>query len=286
MLDHVHRRHRQPRPVHHAPDVPVEADVGEVELGRLRLRRVLLVEVPQLLDVLVAEQAVAVEVHLCVEGDDVAVLGQHQGVDLRERAVGVDERIVEGDHELDRLPRELPGDPEAEGELARLKGHESHGRVDPLLQDLLGRLRRDRLDLHPAFGGGHHHDPGNPPVDDHSKVEFPLDPAGLLDQDPLHLLPLGARLVGHQGHPEDLLRVLPRLFGGFRELHAAALAAPPGVDLGLHDDGCAELLGDGLRLRRCIRDLPLRDGHAVLRQNGLGLVLVYVHILRLLPVGL
>src|SRR5512141_1189296 len=46
-LDHVHRGHRQPRAVHHAADVAVEADVGEVVVRRLRLRRVLLVEVPQ-----------------------------------------------------------------------------------------------------------------------------------------------------------------------------------------------------------------------------------------------
>src|SRR3990170_4838358 len=45
-LDHVHRRHRESRSVDHATDVPVEPDVGEVELGRLGLHGVLLAEFP------------------------------------------------------------------------------------------------------------------------------------------------------------------------------------------------------------------------------------------------
>ena len=56
-LDDVHRRHGEAGAVHHAPDVAVERDVGEVVLRRLDLLLVLLVEVAQLDDVGVAEEA-------------------------------------------------------------------------------------------------------------------------------------------------------------------------------------------------------------------------------------
>ena len=63
----------RPGAVHHAADVAVELDVVEVELRRLDLERVLLVEVAELLDVGVPEEGVVVEVHLRVEREDVAL---------------------------------------------------------------------------------------------------------------------------------------------------------------------------------------------------------------------
>ena len=64
VLDDVHGGHGQAGAVDHAADVAVELDVVEVELGGLHLERLLLVEVAQLGDVLVAEQGVVVEVIL------------------------------------------------------------------------------------------------------------------------------------------------------------------------------------------------------------------------------
>jgi hypothetical protein len=86
------------------------SNVGKIELGRLGLRGVLFVEVPERLDVLVAEKPIAVEVHFRVERDDVPVLGQHQRVDLGQGAIGVDEGVVEPHHELDRLAGQLGRD--------------------------------------------------------------------------------------------------------------------------------------------------------------------------------
>ena len=48
VVDHVERRHREARAVHHAADVAVEADVGEVDLVRGALARILLFGVAQL----------------------------------------------------------------------------------------------------------------------------------------------------------------------------------------------------------------------------------------------
>ena len=72
-LDDVHGRHGEPGAVDHAGDVAVELDVVELVPAGLDLVRVLLVEVPQLGDLGLAVERVAVEVHLGVERDQLAL---------------------------------------------------------------------------------------------------------------------------------------------------------------------------------------------------------------------
>ena len=61
---------------------PVESDVVEAELRRLRLARILLAAVAHLGDLGAAEQRVVVERHLGVEREHAIVLGDHQRIDL------------------------------------------------------------------------------------------------------------------------------------------------------------------------------------------------------------
>ena len=91
-LDDVHRRHGEAGAVHHAADLAVELDVGEVVFRRLDLHRVFFVEIAQRLDVLVAVERVVVEIDLGVEADDLAVLGHDQRIDLQQAHVLGDER--------------------------------------------------------------------------------------------------------------------------------------------------------------------------------------------------
>ena len=86
-LDDVHGRHRQPGAVDHAADVAVELDVVELVPAGLDLVRVLLVEVAQLDHPRLAVERVAVEVHLGVERDQLAVLGHDQRIDLDQAGV-------------------------------------------------------------------------------------------------------------------------------------------------------------------------------------------------------
>ncbi len=92
------------------------------------------------------------------------------------------------------------------------------------------------------------------------------------------LAAFGPRLMRHQGHPVDLRRQrigLARIPG---ELHAAALAAPSCVNLRLDDDGsAAKSLGDAFGVSRLQDGLAPRNGHAVLRKDMFGLILVNFH---------
>ncbi len=98
-LDHVHGGHGQAGAVHHAADVAVERDVGEVVLLGLGLLGILLVGVAQRGHVLVAEERVVVEVHLGVERQHRPLVGDHQRVHLDERRVGGEARLVEAARE-------------------------------------------------------------------------------------------------------------------------------------------------------------------------------------------
>ncbi len=172
------------------------------------------------------------------------------GLISAERAVLLHEELVEAGHQLHELADGLLAvllEAEAEGELARLVGDEADDRVDVDREDLLGGLGGDLLDLHAPLGRRHEGDAPPVAVDDRAEVELAHHVEPLLDVEPPHLLPLGARLVRDELHAEDLLGELARLGGApLGDLDAAALAAAAGVDLRLDDDDRAPRLGDEL----------------------------------------
>src|SRR5688572_32400157 len=52
-----------------------------------------------LADVVMPVERVVVEVHLRIEREQVAALGDNQRVDLQDRRIGGDERVVQGEHQ-------------------------------------------------------------------------------------------------------------------------------------------------------------------------------------------
>ena len=106
-LDDVHGGHGEAGAVDQAADLAVELDVVQLVLGGLDLGRVLLGDVAQGDDVLVAEEGVVVEVHLAVEADELAVLGDDERVDLEQAHVLLDQHAIEAADQLDALIDEI-----------------------------------------------------------------------------------------------------------------------------------------------------------------------------------
>ena len=127
-------------------------------------------------------------------------------------------------------------EPKLEGEPLRLEYGEPDGRVDVFLEDELGLLGGDLLDLDPAFGRGHDHGGFARPVDDDPDVELAPDVQGLFDEELADGLPFGAGLVRDQRHPEHPAGELCGLLGVRRDLDPAAFAPAAGMDLGFDDD--------------------------------------------------
>ena len=81
--------------------------------------------------------------------------------------------------------------------------------------------------------------------------------------------------MGLQLHPEDLARVLLHFVERLRDLHAAPLAAPTGMDLGLyHPDLAAQFLRGLYRLFHAEAGITGRRRDAVLAQDLLRLIFV------------
>src|SRR3989442_277065 len=146
--------------------------------------------------------------------------------------------------------RTLAGAPQAEGQAPRREIAEAERGMRPLAQDLLGRPRGDLLDLH-TTGLGRHHDVRAPAaIEGDREVELAIDGRRLLDEDRADPDALGRRLGRLEHHAEDLTGGVLGLGRIVRELDAAGLAAPAGVDLGLDDDLAAEPLSDLARSSR------------------------------------
>src|SRR5262249_37827985 len=87
-----------------------------------------------------------------------------------------------------------------------------------------------------------------------------------------------AGLMRNQAHAQDRLRVLLQLLPAARDLHAPALAASAGMDLGLdHPDRSAQLAASFHRLLQSEASYAARSGFPVPAQDVLGLVFVDLH---------
>ena len=135
---------------------------------------------------------------------------------------------------LHRLFGLLGSQPESLGDLASVKRLVARRRIDRDLDDLLGMLGRDFLDLHPAFGRGHHHDLRDRAIDDDAQVKLLGDVGAFFDPDFVDFLSVRAGLRSHESLADDFLS------GGldgreiFADFHAARFAAPAGMNLSLH----------------------------------------------------
>ncbi len=214
--------------------------------------------------------------------------GHRERVDLDLRGVGAEKGVVEQFRDLLRLLGEFAVEAQRISDGAAVMGHEAGRRVDVEAVDLLRRVVRHVLDVHPALGRGDEGDPAALPVDEQGEVEFLRDVDAVGDVEPVHLLAGraglhgdervaehvgggGADLVSAAGEADAALRV-------GRELLELPLAAAARMDLRLHD---IKRPGQFLRRRHRLVDAHRGeaggDGHAPLREQFLGLIFVDVH---------
>ncbi len=288
-LDDVHGGHGESCSVDEASDVSVEADVVEVELTCFDFAGILLGFVAHGDDVGLAEQGVVVEVELGVEGEEALVWGDHEWVDLDERAIGFDEQLEEVGEELGGLVHQ--GATQAEGgcDAAGLVCLQADGGVDGDAEDLFWGFFGDGFDVHPAFGAGDDHGGGGGAVEQDGEVEFALDINGFGDEQFADQLAFGAGLVSDQRLADHLAGGRGCFFGVVAEVHAAfepvlecPFSAATGMDLGFDDDvpdtGGCEFLRDFSCFLGAVSDFAAGGGDAVFLEEFSGLVFVDVHV--------
>ena len=153
----------------------------------------------------------------------------------------------------------------------RVDAHESEG-FRPRCRHL--------LDVDTALDACHREEGAIRPVEEEGDVVLLGDVGGLGDEHAAYDVPLDVE-------SEDVLGARLGLVGRGRELDATGLAAAARLDLGLHDDGGADLARGLVRGIGRGAHLPGGDGDSMRIEEVLGLVLVKVHVsLRLCPAGL
>ena len=216
-----------------------------------------------------SEEGVVIKGHLGVEGDQGALAGQHQRIDFQQRG-------VEGDECLAESPEELLGVPPAFGRQIELRGQQP-GLVGPQAAVGIERLGKDQfrglggnlLDVHAPCGAGDEHRGAGGPVNEDRTIEFPVDGTATLDEDLPDGLALGSGLDRHQrllkqalGDPGGVLSRLGQFHASLLGPHHLALAAAPGMDLGLNGtDGRAQSGECGGSLGGGTGDLAIEHRH-------------------------
>jgi hypothetical protein len=148
--------------------------------------------------------------------------------------------------------------------------------IDVALDQRLGVLGGDGLDVHPALGGDHRQQLLLTAVEDHRGVVLGGDVGATLDPDRLDPeRPLTVRT--DDVHAEDRVGVGARLLGVLGDLDPARLAASTDQHLGLDRAGIADPPRSGNRVVDRGGDLAAWHGDAVLGEQLLALILEEVH---------
>ena len=279
----VHRSHGESGAVDYATDIAVELDVVDVERSGLDLEGVFLVGIAQFNDVPMPEHGVVVYVDLGVHCQHAAVGSDAEWIDLDERAVVLFKQLVQGGHQSRDWPVQGVGNTESVRELASLERlqaeHRVYGDGENLLRCGLGHL----LDLHAARRTGDRHYTLGSAIDSHPDVHFGLDVDRLLHEYAADGDSFWSGLKRDECRSEHRLGRFGCCLRRVDNLDAASLAASAGVDLGLHDDGPADVSCDLGGFVRGGRDLPLGYGDAVSCEDFFRLVFVDLH--KLAPCG-
>ncbi len=224
------------------------------------------------------ELGVLVQGDLAVQGDDVTGGDLGQRVDLDQEGVLLDEGLPQGDEDVRDLVGDLGREVRGLDDLARDLGGHTHVGVDRRLGDGLGAGLRHLLDLHAALDGRDGEEGAVGTVQEEGDVVLLQDLRSRLGDH--HLVDRVALDV----HAEDVGRVLDRLVGGRRQLHAAGLATAADLHLGLDDGLATEALGGCAGRLRRVDDFTGQHRYIVLGEEVPRLVLEQVHALPSLSV--
>ena len=220
----------------------------------------------------VPEVGVLVQRHLAVQGDDLALGGLHQRVDLDQGGVLALVHLAEQLQHAGDLGGVVTVEPGGGDDLVGLGLVDADVRVDRDPGQRLGTLDGELLDLHAALSRAHGEVAAVGAVEQQGEVVLLGDvrrPSAIITFCTTWPLMSRPRMSGG---------LLGRLLRGLRDLDAARLAATAGLDLCLdHHDRAADLRRRGRRLLRGDGGDAAQDGNPVFLEDVSRLVLVQIH---------
>ncbi|MCY1363620.1 hypothetical protein D9M69_503880 [compost metagenome] len=224
------------------------------------------------------EHGVAVDVDLGVQAVQVAVGLDHQRVHFQQGQVVVLEQLGQANEDVGELLDLVALQAQLERQLTALVGLCANQRINGGLEDLLGSLVGDLLDVHATLGGGHEHDTAAGTIYHGAQVQFLGDVGAGFDQDFADRLTIGVSLIGHQALAQPVGGEGLGIFLALDQLHAARFTAAASVDLGLHNPFAAtDLFAGFCGFFRGVYGKALGYGQAVFSEQLLTLILVEIH---------
>ena len=277
-VDDVHGTHGQAGAVDHAADVAFQRDVVQLPLLRMGFTGVVLGRVVHGAQLRLTVQGVAVDVDLGIQAVQVAVFLDHQRVHFQQGQVVVLEQLRQADEDMGELLDLVALQAQLEGQLAALVRLRADQRVDGSLEDLLGSVVGDLLDVHATFGGSHEHDAAAGTIDDGAEVQLLVDVGAGLHQDLADRLAVGVGLVGHQVLAQPLLGERLGVLFALHQLHTARFTAAAGVHLSFDDPlAAADLVAGFCGLFGGVYGKALGYRQAVFSEQLLTLIFVEIH---------
>ncbi|MCY1228304.1 hypothetical protein D9M72_406100 [compost metagenome] len=223
-------------------------------------------------------QGVAVDIDLGVQAVQVAVGLDDQRVHFQQGQVVVLEQLGQVHEDVGELLDLITLQTQLESQLAALEGLSADQRVDGGLEDLLGSVVSNFLDVHATFGGSHEHDAAAGTIYHGAQVQFLGDVGAGFDQDFADRLTVGVSLIGHQALAQPVGGEGLGLFLAFDQLHAARFTAAASVDLGFHDPfATTDFFAGFCGFFRGVYGKALGYGQAVFSEQLLTLILVEIH---------
>src|SRR4029077_16572449 len=189
------------------------------------------VEVAQLAQFFVAEEAVVVESHLGVKRDKASIAGDDGRIDFEHGGVGVHKSAMQSLKKWAGFHGDIAGKAEAEDELARLIRLQTDRGMNGFAHDGFRMRFRDFFYVHPAGGTSHEDHFADAAIDENAEIKLALDVQTLFDENTLYSAAAGAGLRGNKIHTEHVRSDLRGLVGRMRELDAARFTAAAGVNL-------------------------------------------------------
>ena len=217
-----------------------------------------------------AEFCVVVQGDLAIQGQDGALGGQNEGVNLNQGCVFLAEDLTQLDEDGNNLLLQFCGEACCLHNLLGLSLVQADQRVNLNLSQRLGTLSCQLLNFHTAFNRAHCQVGAVCTVQQEGEVVLFSDVCAVGDQHAVNGVALDV-------HAENCLSVLVSLFGGLCELHAAGLTAAAGLNLSLDDGQAANFLSCCLCFFRGGRNNALEHGNAVLGEELARLVFEKVH---------
>ncbi|CNI07156.1 Uncharacterised protein [Mycobacterium tuberculosis] len=217
-----------------------------------------------------AEFCVVVQGDLAVQGEDGALGGQNEGVNLNQGCVFLGVDFAQLDENGNNLLLQFCGETCCLSNFLSLSLVQADQRVNLDLCQCLGALSSELLNFHTAFYRAHCQVGAVCTVQQEGEVVFFGDVCAVSDQHAVNGVALDV-------HAENCLSVLVSFFGGLCELNAASLTAAAGLNLSLNDGKTANFLSCCLCFFRGGRNNALEHGYTVLCEELARLVFEKVH---------